>query len=234
MRGRTFVENTRETSDMTKNRTSRFHGLAPAALLAMLSLVGTTAFAQEHRHGGALDHGRGVMLDHRYGHDHYYPPRGYVVPALPSGAVSIGFGGGSWFFHGGVWFRPSGPRFVVAVPPVGIVVPLLPPAYATVWIGGMAYYYANGVYYAAAPGGYAVVAPPAGAETAQPTPAAPPPKPAPDPIIYPRQGQSAQQTEADRQECNRWATTQPSAMADASVFQRAVAACMDGRGYTVR
>ncbi len=55
-----------------------------------------------------------------------------------------------------------------------------------------------------------------------------------DPIIYPRNGQSAEQTEADRQECNRWATTQPSAMADASVFNRATEACMDGRGYTLR
>ena len=58
--------------------------------------------------------------------------------------------------------------------------------------------------------------------------------PAPDPIFYPRNGQSADQTEADRQACNRWATTQPSAMADASVFHRATLACMEGRGYTVR
>ena len=56
----------------------------------------------------------------------------------------------------------------------------------------------------------------------------------PEPVIYPRNGQSAQQTEADRQECNRWATTQPAAMADASIFHRAVEACMDGRGYTLR
>jgi hypothetical protein len=56
----------------------------------------------------------------------------------------------------------------------------------------------------------------------------------PDPVIYPRNAQSAQQTEADRQECNRWAVTQPTALADAAVFQRAVEACMDGRGYTVR
>lgn len=56
----------------------------------------------------------------------------------------------------------------------------------------------------------------------------------PDPIFYPRSGQSAAQTEADRQECNRWATTQPSAMADASVFHRATLACMDGKGYTSR
>jgi hypothetical protein len=64
-----------------------------------------------------------------------------------------------------------------------------------------------------------------------------PPAPAPrsnDPIFYPRNGQSAEQTEADRQDCNRWATTQPNAMNDASIFQRATFACMDGRGYTVR
>ena len=70
------------------------------------------------------------------------------------------------------------------------------------------------------------------------TPPAPPPvvvsASRPDPIIYPRNGQNAQQTEADRQACNRWATTQPAAMADASVFQRAVEACMDARGYTLR
>ncbi len=55
-----------------------------------------------------------------------------------------------------------------------------------------------------------------------------------DPIIYPNQGQSTQQLEADRQACNRWATSQPSAMADASIFQRATLACLEGRGYTVK
>ena len=68
----------------------------------------------------------------------------------------------------------------------------------------------------------------------QPSPAQPAQRLAPDPVIYPRNGQSAAQTEADRQECNRWATTLPSAMNDASVFNRATAACMDGHGYTVR
>jgi len=56
----------------------------------------------------------------------------------------------------------------------------------------------------------------------------------PEPIFYPRNGQSPAQTEADRQDCNRWATTQQNAMSDAQVFQRATYACMDGRGYTVR
>jgi hypothetical protein len=70
-------------------------------------------------------------------------------------------------------------------------------------------------------------------ETPAPPPVAAAPS-RPDPVIYPRNGQSAQQTEADRQECNRWATTQPAALADSSVFMRAVDACMDGRGYTMK
>ncbi len=64
---------------------------------------------------------------------------------------------------------------------------------------------------------------------------APPPQPLrPEPVIYPRNGQTAQQLEADRQDCNRWATTQPAALNDSSVFMRAVDACMDGRGYTTK
>ena len=70
--------------------------------------------------------------------------------------------------------------------------------------------------------------------TGQPVPPAPMAERPADPVIYPSRGQSAEQTEADRQECNRWATTQPAAMADASVFHRATLACLEGRGYTVR
>jgi hypothetical protein len=56
----------------------------------------------------------------------------------------------------------------------------------------------------------------------------------PAPVIYPRHGQGNVQLEQDSRDCNRWATTQPAAMADATVFHRAVEACMDGRGYTLR
>ena len=210
--------------------------VAAAALLT----AGAASAQDNHGHPSSSGHAAPAHSSHesvalhydtRYHHDHYYPRVGFVG-VLPGGAVSVGWHGGSYYYHGGVWWRPYGPRFVVVAPPFGIVVPLLPPAYTTLWIGGAPYYYANGAYYAPAPGeGYRVVEPPPGAEAAQPAPA---PKPMPDPIVYPRNNQNAQQTEADRQECNRWATTQPNAMADASVFQRAVAACMDGRGYTVR
>ena len=213
--------------------------LAVAALSLLIGLSGS-ASAQDipdHRAVHPSVNGRAphLQLDQRYNHNHYYPARGYETRVLPRGSISIGFGGGQFFFQGGVWFRALGGRFVVSVPPFGIVAPVLPPAYATLWIGGAPYYYANGVYYAAAPGqGYTVVAPPPGANEAQPVPVAPAPAAVPEPIIYPRSGQSATQIEADRQECNRWATTQPGAMGNATVFQRAIAACLDGRGYTVR
>jgi hypothetical protein len=67
-----------------------------------------------------------------------------------------------------------------------------------------------------------------------PAPAVSPPPSRSDPVVYPRNGQSAQQIEADRQACDRWATTQPAALADGAVFIRAVEACMDGRGYTLK
>lgn len=95
---------------------------------------------------------------------------------------------------------------------------------------------AASVYYGD-PRGYVVV-PPVYADppvVVSPQPLARPAQPAaPDPVVYPRNGQSAAQTEADRQACNRWATSQPSALADATVFQRATTACLEGRGYTVR
>ena len=171
----------------------------------------TPAAAAPAGSGWSGGHARGyVDFDARYGHNHYYPSRGFVYGTLPLGAVSVGYGGGNYFFHGGVWFRPDAGRYVVVQTPVGIYLPLLPSDYATVWVGGVPYYYADGVYYNAAPGrGYVVVAPPPGAETAQ---AAPPPAPAPaapDPIFYPRNNQSAAQTEADRRDCNAWATSQP-------------------------
>jgi hypothetical protein len=174
-----------------------------------------------------------LRLDPLYRHNHYYPAVGYVAVGLPSGSIAVQFQGVSFYFASGVWYRPSGVRFVVVVPPVGIVVPVLPAAYVTLRFGTGVYYYANGVYYApAVRGGYVVVAPPPGVEGAQPQAQAAPLPPAPR--YEPRFGQSAAQTEADLRECNRWATTQREAVEDADVFRRAVAACMDGRGYTVR
>jgi hypothetical protein len=86
--------------------------------------------------------------------------------------------------------------------------------------------------------GYGVILPPPVVHYGVP-PVAPPPEPVlakgpPDPIFYPRHRQTAQQTEADIRECNRWALEQPNAIARADVFHRATLACMEGRDYVVR
>ena len=207
----------------------------PLVLAAALLMAGTAATADQRDHDrGPVRASGHLVLDARYHHDHYYPARGFVAPIVPRGSVSIAFGGGSYWYGGGVWYQPWAGRYRVIMPPVGIIVPLLPYDYVSLRVGGLPYYYANGVYYSAASGGYEVVNAPPQADDAVAQPSPPPAPARPDPIYYPRTGQSVEQKEADVRECNRWATSQPSAMNDANVFARSVEACMDGRGYTSR
>jgi len=188
-----------------------------------------------------------VELDDRYHHDRYYPVRGYVVDRVPVGSIHLSFGASEYYFHAGVWFHALGGHFVVVTPPVGITIPALPPGCVSLLIGGLPYYYANGVYYARAAGaGYTVVEAPPGADSAQalaagaPVAAASTPaavslqQPASDPIIYPKSGQSAAQADLDLTQCKNWASSQPGASPNSSTFSRALDACLDGRGYSVR
>jgi hypothetical protein len=151
---------------------------------------------------------------------------------------------------------------LVVTPPIGLTIAVLPLYYSTVWVGGVPYYYADNVYYTAAPdqNGYVVAPPPDDGGQGAPPPdgSADPNAPgggsyaqgAPqgaDLIIYPKQGQSKDQQAADQYECHNWAKgqtgfdpTQPNgglAAGDAdrahSNYDRAMAACLQGRGYQV-
>ena len=113
-----------------------------------------------------------VRFDDHFQHDHFYPAPGFAIAALPLGYLTVRHFDADYYFHAGVWYRRSGPNYVVVEPPVGIVLPVLPPDYTTLWSADGPYYYANGIYYAAAPGGYTVVAPPANVATTSPLPAA--------------------------------------------------------------
>ena len=94
-----------------------------------------------------------------------------------------------------------------------------------------------------------VVAQPAPNVAVQTAPVVPQPPPAtvargPDQVfIYPKNGQGEQQQATDRYECHRWAVSQtgfdPSLSTGASPqkhtdYQRALGACLEGRGYKVR
>jgi Family of unknown function (DUF6515) len=157
--------------------------MARTALAALAAMVLFTPLvqAQERRvmreHERERFHTPHWVLDDRFHHNHYYPAPGYSVGVLPAGNIAVGFRGNRYWFHSGVWFRQSGPGYVVVRPPAGVFVPLLPPAYTMVYFGDVPYYYANDVYYVQQPGGYAVAEPPM--VVAAPEQAAPPPPPQP-------------------------------------------------------
>jgi hypothetical protein len=188
--------------------------------------------------------GHGQVLDSRYNHGRYYPPMGTVRPSLPEGYRPYYRGGNRYYFSGGIWYAPRGPGFVVIAPPPGLVISVLPPYYSTVWFGGVPYYYADNVYYSWQPdqNGYAVVNPPDNPDVPSP----PPDSPQDDLLIYPKNGQSKEQQAADQFECHNWARgqtgfdpTQPGGGvagdpdAARSNYDRAMSACLQGRGYQV-
>ena len=201
---------------------------------------------RDGRDGPGRGPDRGVVLDHRYNHDHYYPPRGAAFHSLPPGYYASNYRGSPYYFHGGVWYRSNGPGYVVVRPPIGISIGILPPYYSTVWFGGVPYYYADDTYYRWYPEqrAYVVTEPPASESSA--TVAAPATNN--DLFIYPKNNQSEQQQATDRYECHSWAKkqtgfdpTQPLGGVDESQsankradYQRAEGACLEARGYTVK
>jgi hypothetical protein len=223
-----------------------------AAILMLAGMAAIASPAYATRPGEWHGHPGHEWHDTRYHHDHFYPARGVFIDVLPAHAVVSVHSGVRFFFSGGVWYRADGPRYVVVAPPVGVVIPVLPPYYSTVYVRGVPYYYANDTYYVNNGGGYMVVdPPPPNVVVEQPPVAPPPPGNAPaqtaaadQVFVYPRQGQSADQQAADRYACHQWAVSQVgvdptvngsvlSAQKSAD-YHRALAACLDGRGYTVR
>jgi hypothetical protein len=213
------------------------------ALLAVAAACAGPAFAT---HPGRWDRKHEhEWHDARYHHDRYYPARGTFIDVLPPRAVVVRHGGLRLFFSAGVWYRHEGARYVVVAPPIGLYVPMLPPYYTTIYVRGAPYYYANDVYYAPSGQGYVVVQPPPANVVVEAPPASQPPLTAnaDQVFVYPRQGQTADQQAADRYACHQWAVSQiggdpttatglpPQKRAD---YQRALTACLDGRGYTVR
>ena len=197
-------------------------------------------------------HAAGNPYPHRgdLRHDSRYPSRGVVVSRPPADRVVVVRGRDHYYYSSGVWYRPRGPRFVVVGPPLGVFVPVLPHFYTTFWFGGIPYYYANDTYYVwrGRDRGYETVDRPRGdperssdnGDSAGTAPV--------DIYVYPRNGQTEEQTSRDRYECHRWAVEQThfdptetgGGVSDADRAQsrdgyyRAMTACLEGRGYSVK
>jgi hypothetical protein len=239
------------------------HSWLAWAVLAALALAAATAsYAADPRQdeprqqldrGGGRGSDRGVerggraeVLDNRYNHGHYYPPRGAVVRELPGGYRPYYHHGSRYYFSGGIWYAPGPYGFIVTRPPTGLFLTVLPPFYTTVWFGGAPYYYADNVYYQWQPSanGYAVVDPPPGADQ----PGEPPAAAGDDFYIYPKNGQTQEQQAADQYECHNWSKSQtgfdPTQQGGGAApnetgsrreqYQRAMNACLEARGYSVK
>jgi hypothetical protein len=224
-------------------------GLSVLAVLAVLALGAAAASYAAGPNDGARERaGRGQVFDNRYNHGRYYPRSGAVVRTLPVGYRPYYYHGSPFYFYGGIWYAPGPYGFIVTRPPVGLFISVLPPFYTTVWFGGVPYYYADNVYYQWQPdaNGYAVVDPPPGADQPGAPPGAAPP--AEGFYIYPKNGQTQEQQAADQYECHSWAKTQTGfdptqqgggvAPGDTGSrreqYQRAMTACLEARGYSVK
>jgi hypothetical protein len=166
----------------------------------------------------------------------------FLITPLSSNARG-GYGGGHGGYHGGWYGGYRGWYYGGWWYPWAIAIPYLPFYYQTIWVGGYPYYYADGTYYAPTSYGYMTVNPTQGAVQV------PPSAPSVERLfIYPRKGQSEELQARDRYECHRWAVsqthydpTQPNSGVPGTQlnqmradYQRAMGACLDGRGYTMK
>jgi hypothetical protein len=186
---------------------SKHHPAQCTLLAAVAALAVSISLADERPrdHGEREDH-HGYVLEQRFHHNRYYPPRGFVVHALPRGFVTIRRPGGEFLFSDGIWYSRRRPDSLVVAPPPGVTIAALPLGYTTVWVRGRPYYYASDVYYTQAPDGYAVAEAPSESDI----------------VTTPPQGAAPQ------------GAAPPQASQKRTDYRRAMSACLEARGYTVK
>jgi len=131
---------------------------------------------------------------------------------------------------------------MVVAAPIGAHVHTLPLGYVSFAIGPRSYFYVNSTFYLwnRDTRDYVVVEEPEGAATS--LEAAQTPTDSPSLFVYPNQGQDPALTQRDRYDCHLWAADQSGydptySNQDAALrndYRRAMTACLEGRGYTVR
>ncbi|WP_339560412.1 DUF6515 family protein [Pseudomonas sp. EA_65y_Pfl1_P113] len=167
---------------------------------------------------------------------------GYVIDRFPDRNYRVPYRGRDYFYSGGYWYRPQGPRYVVVTPPYGIRVQYLPDYAREVWIGSALFFLAAGSYYTyeSSSQQYVVVQPPTAVPAPQPTPQGN----GYDVVAYPANGQSPAQVQQDGYDCYRWAVQQsgfdPQAVTYApdpavvQTYRQAQGNCLSSRGYQVQ
>ena len=206
-------------------------------------------------HGYGAPHGNFVAAGARYAAPQYgHRSAGYASggrgSAGSTGYVAHGYYGRGGFGHrpywgGGYWRGGYWPHVYYGAG-FAWFLPILPLGYATFWWGGIPYYYCNDAYYTWRPDydGYVVTDPPPVAESASGDDSGDDSQSGgtADVYIYPRNGQSDEQTSNDRFECHKWAvgqtgfdpTRSSQTSGTASEYRRAMIACLGARGYSAK
>lgn len=171
----------------------------------------------------------------------HFHPIGFRLTLLPRAHIRIIVHGLPYFYFGGVFYRHHTNGYIVVRAPIGAVVSVLPHGFITFSVGGVSYYYANDTYYLWDDDyeAYVVVEKPSAADEAitRATEGRL--------FVYPNHGQTEEQQANDRYECHRWAVHEshvdPTLEEDDELspqdrrnYKRAISACLEGRGYTVK
>lgn len=233
--------------------------------------------SRQHFHTGSGFHAppgsvKSPDFNHRPGHKH---PPGFHRPGFDHGSK---FGHrphpghlNRFHWHGGFWHGHFWPRVHYHANFVYFW-PSLPAVHSIFWHNGTPYYYVDRVYYTWSPerNGYVATDPPPAAENGSAETEAPAGEEVSgdtmyatedeyaNVYIYPREGQSEEQTANDRYECHKWAVEQtgfdPTAPVASSSsgtgtgsasgtthksstapdYRRALIACLDAKGYSAR
>jgi len=174
-------------------------------------------------------------------HIHYHPV-GHHIHVLPVNYISIYVSSLPYFYYEGIYYRSISDGYVVVEAPIGALVAELPVGYVAFNNGYDTYFYVNATYYrwSDSDTAFVVVKKPKGADEAIK-------EETEDRLYaYPNANQSEEQQAKDRYECHQWAVSeshvdptledekQDLSTDDVMNYRRALAACLEGRDYTVK
>ncbi len=93
---------------------------------------------------GLISAGQAGRLPTRPVSDHRLGSR---ITSLPGDHLVMVVGNSKYYYHKGVYYRPSPVGYVVVAAPVGAVVITLPEGYDKIKVGQSSYFYYNGTFY---------------------------------------------------------------------------------------
>jgi len=241
----TFLNRACGTTDSFMQNPNMIRSFSLALCGCIALAASAPVFAQ---HGGGASHGGAAVAGG--GHSTGGGSGGRYAGGYYGGRYGGYYGGRYGGYYGGYGWRggygwggyygPWGWGWGWGGVGLGLYFATLPYYYSTYWYGGVPYYYADNTYYRWDPamGQYQTVSPPAGSpQTAGQGSVT-------ELIVYPKNGQSQEQQVTDKYECYRWAVAQlgydPTSAGGGTVrgnlsdYYRASAACLEGRGYTVK